>query len=88
MSWLALQSGALSFPLYALHHPMFCWVNGFYRMLFGSRDAQIEGPLVAVIAIVASLLALRFYDKLLRSDPRKFLAQGSERVVARAEPAL
>jgi len=89
MSWLALQGGALSFPLYALHYPIFCWVNGFYRMLFGPRDAQIEGPLVAAIAIVASLLALRFYDKPLRSYlSRKFLAQGSERVVARAEPAL
>jgi peptidoglycan/LPS O-acetylase OafA/YrhL len=87
-SWLALQIGALSFPLYALHYPIFCWVNGFYRMVFGSRNALIEAPLIALVAITASLLALRFYDKPTRSYlTRKFNSREQKRFAVNAGSA-
>ena len=63
----ALKIGALSYPIYALHYPLFCWINGTYQTLFGSRNAWIEGPLVFATVIGLSYLALRVYDEPIRS---------------------
>jgi len=37
MSWACTAGRRSLFPALALHYPIFCWVNGFYRMLFGTE---------------------------------------------------
>lgn len=63
----ALRIGALSFPLYALHYPIFCWINGMYRAVLGPQNPLVEGPLVAVAATIGSYLALTYYDAPIRA---------------------
>ncbi|WP_213769435.1 acyltransferase [Bradyrhizobium sp. dw_78] len=77
-----LRIGALSYPLYALHYPLFCWINGTYRMLLGSRDVWIEAPLIFVIVIGLSYLGLRAYDEPVRSYlSRKLLSPRPKAIV-------
>ncbi|WP_245282215.1 acyltransferase [Rhizobium sp. LC145] len=63
---LSKYSGDISFPIYALHYPIFCWVNGIYQMLLGSRNPHFEIPLVTLAVVLTSHFALRLYDKPLR----------------------
>ncbi|WP_082979472.1 acyltransferase [Labrys sp. WJW] len=55
-------AGTVSYPLYCLHFPIFCWINGLYRSFFGAQNFYVEAPIVAVVAIIASLLAHYCYD--------------------------
>ncbi|QEN87871.1 acyltransferase [Labrys sp. KNU-23] len=73
-AWSSL-SGDLSYPVYCLHYPLFCWINGLYRLRFGEQNAGIEGPAVIVIVCVASFVLLKFYDEPLR----RALAEGVRR---------
>jgi len=64
---IALLGGALSYPIYALHYPIFCWVNGIYQ--FATKRPQsiyFEGPLLFVAILVGSYLLLRIFDEPLR----------------------
>lgn len=63
---LSLLGGALSYPIYALHYPLFCWINGIYQIIMAHRDVRIEGPLILVAVLGLSYLALRFVDEPLR----------------------
>ncbi len=55
-------AGVVSYPLYCLHFPVFCWLNGFYRAFFGQQNFYIEAPIIGFAAIIVSLLAHYCYD--------------------------
>jgi peptidoglycan/LPS O-acetylase OafA/YrhL len=74
---LALTGGALSYPIYVLHYPIFCWVNGGYQTAMNAPNLLFEGPLVLCCAVVGSYFALSLYDE----PVRKWLAR-------RAKPIL
>lgn len=83
---LALLAGALSYPIYALHYPVFAWVNGLYRKGFGDQNILAEGPLVVAAVIVLSVVALKVYDAPIRAAIRSGLR--SRTLVAPARSAL
>lgn len=62
----ALLLGRLSFPIYALHYPLFCWINGMVQMATHRQIPAIEIPLVLVAVPLLSWLALVRYDEPLR----------------------
>ncbi|EPE96506.1 acyltransferase family protein [Rhizobium grahamii] len=64
---VAKYLGDLSYPIYALHYPIFCWVNGTLQAVTGTKAPIIEVPLVVMTVIVASDLALRLFDKPVRN---------------------
>ncbi|PYD48456.1 acyltransferase family protein [Novacetimonas pomaceti] len=66
LSRISLLGGELSYPLYALHYPVFCWVNGLFQATMHARMAQIEAPLVLVMAIAISFGVLKGIDEPLR----------------------
>lgn len=64
---VALLGGALSYPVYALHYPIFCWMNGLYQ--FATRQHQnilFEGPMLLAGILIGSYLVLRVFDEPLR----------------------
>jgi peptidoglycan/LPS O-acetylase OafA/YrhL len=64
---VALLGGALSYPVYALHYPIFCWMNGLYQ--FATKQHQnllFEGPLLLAGILIGSYLVLRIVDEPLR----------------------
>jgi peptidoglycan/LPS O-acetylase OafA/YrhL len=61
-----LLGGLISYPLYALHYPIFCWVNGIYRAFFGLQMTAVEVPIVIVATLAASWGALKLYDEPVR----------------------
>jgi peptidoglycan/LPS O-acetylase OafA/YrhL len=64
---IALLGGALSYPVYALHYVIFCWLNGFYQ--FATKQHQsivFEGPLLVAGILLGSYLVLRAFDEPLR----------------------
>lgn len=60
--------GDLSYPIYALHYPIFTWVNGMYQKLNGDKSAAIEVAIFIPLVLSVSYLALRFYDKPMRTN--------------------
>lgn len=64
---LALLSGELSYPIYALHYPIFVWVNGMYQELLHRRDFLPDSALTGLIVPLACYLLLQIYDKPVRS---------------------
>jgi peptidoglycan/LPS O-acetylase OafA/YrhL len=58
-------AGSLSYPIYALHYPIFCWINGTFRF-FDYADLRIEIPLTVVSVVGLSALANQFYDRPMR----------------------
>jgi peptidoglycan/LPS O-acetylase OafA/YrhL len=64
---LCMFGGAISYPLYALHYPIFCWVNGLYRAHYGPHNLPIEVPLVVAAALVGSFAFLKLYDEPVRA---------------------
>ena len=63
---IALFFGRLSYPIYALHYPIFCWVNGTFQALFKRQDVILEVPLCLVMIILGSYCALVFFDEPVR----------------------
>jgi peptidoglycan/LPS O-acetylase OafA/YrhL len=65
---IALFAGALSYPVYVLHYPIFCWLNGFYQ--FATKNppsVSIEGPLLLAGIVLGSYVVLRYFDEPVRS---------------------
>ena len=75
----ALWLGRLSYPIYALHYPIFCWANGLYLSWFGHRDVFFEIPLCLAAILLGSLGALVLFDEPVRA----FLSS-----IRRQRPAL
>lgn len=63
---LGIVLGELSYPIYALHYPIFVWLNGGYQHVIGVRDFAIEAVAICVLTPAAAWIALRFYDEPLR----------------------
>lgn len=64
---IALLGGALSYPIYALHYPIFSWLNGSYQFVTKQPQSLVhEGPLLLAGILVGSYVALRFFDEPLR----------------------
>jgi peptidoglycan/LPS O-acetylase OafA/YrhL len=66
MSEMGVLGGALSYPIYCLHYPIFCWINGMYRAHFGPQNIMREGPIVTVVVLILSYEALKLYDEPIR----------------------
>jgi peptidoglycan/LPS O-acetylase OafA/YrhL len=65
---IALLGGALSYPIYALHYSIFCWLNGIYQ--FATKKPQsvfVEGPFLLIGILLGSYVVLRCFDEPLRS---------------------
>lgn len=71
---LALLSGELSYPVYALHYPIFVWVNGMYQELLHRRDFLPDSALTGLIVPLACYLLLQIYDKPVRAWLERRLA--------------
>ncbi|WP_063769078.1 acyltransferase family protein [Paraburkholderia heleia] len=59
---VALVLGELSYPVYALHYPLFVWLNGIYQALMHRKDPLIEAALFVPLILLASYLIMRFVD--------------------------
>ena len=64
---LALLAGALSYPIYVLHYPIFCWLNGIYQFGNLPQKALIEYPLLVAGIIFTSFVLLRYFDEPVRA---------------------
>lgn len=62
----ALLAGKLSYPVYVLHYPIFTWINGLFQVVTHRQDVVIEGPMLVVTVVIASLIILQFYDEPVR----------------------
>ncbi len=61
---IAALGGALSYPVYVLHYPIFCWINGFYQ--FATKQPQniyIEGPPLLAGILIGSYFLLKVFDE-------------------------
>lgn len=76
----ALALGELSYPVYALHYPIFVWVNAVYQQLLGRRDTAICSVLVVIAVVIGSTLVLKLVDEPTRAwISRNLRAQGERR---------
>jgi peptidoglycan/LPS O-acetylase OafA/YrhL len=66
MRRLCLLGGEISYPIYVLQYPVFCWVNGVFQMITHKRVPLLEIPLALAAILLFAALALRDYDKPVR----------------------
>lgn len=64
---IALLLGELSYPIYALHYPIFVWVNASYQELVGRRDIVTCSLLVVVVVLIGSKALLKLFDEPVRA---------------------
>lgn len=76
----ALGLGAISFPVYALHYPIFVWINAGYQQVLGSKDFATGTMLAFPGVLVISWLMLRFYDEPVRRALTAWLRRRSRRM--------
>lgn len=63
---LCLFSGRISYPVYILQYPIFCWVNGITQTILHRRIDVLEVPLCFVAILGLSTIAMQLYDEPLR----------------------
>ena len=76
----ALVLGELSYPVYALHYPIYVWLNGIYQQLMHRKDPLLEAALFVPAILLASYLIMRFID----TPVRAFLDSRSGRPTVKA----
>ncbi|MGT2479190.1 hypothetical protein ACU4GR_10395 (plasmid) [Methylobacterium oryzae CBMB20] len=54
MKDLSILVGDLSYPIYALHFPIFSWINGLYQKLSGGKSAGIEAATLFAATLILS----------------------------------
>lgn len=52
----ATFSGTLSYPIYTLHYPLFCWLNGIFVMIAKSQGGLLEAAILAPTIIALCYL--------------------------------
>ena len=79
----ALLLGRLSFPIYALHYPLFCWINGLLQAKTHRQVPWIEIPVVLAAVPLLAWLLLVLYDEPLRDAlSRHAKARSATRAIA------
>lgn len=63
---LAPLAGELSYPIYILQYPVFCWINGVTVTLMKRHSVSLEVVAMVVGLTIFSLLALALWDRPLR----------------------
>ena len=64
---LCIATGALSYPIYALHYPIFCWLNGAVQTATHRQVPALEVPLAFVAIVGLGWIALKVYDEPVRA---------------------
>ncbi len=65
-SAVALFMGELSYPVYVLHYPIFCWVNGLYLSIAKGRNLVIESVIIVAAVLIGGYVGLRLFDQPIR----------------------
>ncbi|MGA3246823.1 MAG: acyltransferase [Paraburkholderia sp.] len=63
----ALVLGELSYPVYALHYPIYVWLNGIFQQLMHRKDPLLEAVLFLPAILLVSYFIMRFIDTPVRS---------------------
>ncbi|WP_331291511.1 MULTISPECIES: acyltransferase [Methylobacterium] len=85
MKDLSILVGDLSYPIYALHFPIFSWINGLYQKLSGGKSAGIEAATLFAATLILSYLALRFYDRPVRAYLTRLLKASRKPIILRID---
>jgi peptidoglycan/LPS O-acetylase OafA/YrhL len=72
----ALAAGNLSYPIYALHYPIFCWINGAYRTGMGHPDVIVEAPIIVAFVLIGSHFAVKAFDEPVRRWAEHLVVHG------------
>ncbi len=67
--------GALSYPIYVLHIPILLYVSSLRQTFLPRLNSEAAGGIGVVAVLVASALALRFYDEPLRRFLSRLVAK-------------
>ncbi len=59
--------GEISYPVYALHYPIFCWINGIYQKVHGDKNVALETVALLIVTLCVSHLCLRYFDEPVRA---------------------
>jgi len=70
----ALILGELSYPVYALHYPIFVWVNAAYQQALHRKDFAIGSALAVPSVLIGAWAFLKWFDEPIR---RRLMAGGS-----------
>ena len=82
---LSILVGDLSYPIYALHFPIFSWINGLYQKLSGGKSAAIEAATLFAATLILSYLALRLYDRPTRAYLTRLLKASRKPIIPRID---
>ena len=77
-------SGALSYPVYVLHYPLYMVVGGLLLKAGAPLDPPLQGLFAAAVVLVVSWAALKLYDEPLRAWLSKAAFRSSKPVNAAA----
>ena len=76
---LSILGGDLAYPIYALHFPIFSWIQGLYQKLSGGKSAAIEAATLFAATLILSYLTLRLYDRPIRAYLTRLLKGSGSR---------
>jgi len=59
-------SGQWSYPIYALHTPLFAWALAVFELLVAKPNRPVEIAFIVAVVLTTSLLAMKVYDEPVR----------------------
>ena len=63
---LALWLGDISYPLYALHYPIFVWLNAVFKQSISKSEPMVEAGVIFPIILASSWILMRYFDEPMR----------------------